>query len=184
MRVGGGSAPLPGRKVLVIPKINKFNADTSSQFFRTPYDFFKDLWLSQQRSVEYRRLTNDFTQRITNLQSIFWTCSAIVGNFSYIYTRLYSITVKNTSILFVFYFARANKLTWKRNDILEKPRSLCCSRNFHPSQNPKSIAVFTGARQWASFCPETGPFTPHYFDIELLSNLRFATRLPPSTLSD
>jgi hypothetical protein len=162
--MGGGSASRPGRNVLVIPKINKFSAATSSEF-QTPYDFFKDLWLSQQRSVEYRRLTNDDMQGITNLPSICRTCSATVENFSYIYTRLYSIMVNNTAVLFVFCFARANKLTWQRNVILQKPRSLCCSRNFHPSQNPKFIAVFTAARQWAPFCSETGPFTPHYFDI-------------------
>jgi hypothetical protein len=48
-----------------------------------------------------------------------------------------------------------------------------------PSQNPKFIVAFTGARQWAPFCSETGQFTPHYFDIELLSHLRFTKWLPP-----
>jgi len=167
----GGSGPRPGRKVVSYPKINKFNVDISSQFFQTPYDFFKHLWLLQQRSEEYRRLTNDVMQCIRNLPSICGTCSTIVGNFSYVYTILYSIMVKNTPILFLFCFARANKLTWP----------LSCSRNFHPSQNPKSIAVFTGV---GHFCSETGQFTPHYFGTELLSHLRFATGLLPSTFSD
>jgi len=70
-------------------------------------------------------------QCVTNLPSICETCGAIVRNFSYVYTRLYSIMVKNGPILFVCCFARADKWIWRSHVILEKLRSLSCSRNFH-----------------------------------------------------
>jgi hypothetical protein len=93
-------------------------------------------------------------QCVTNLASICGTCSAIVRNFSYVYTRLYSIMVKTAPILFVCCFARAEKLTRRSNVILETLRSVSCSRNVHPFTEPEVYCGVNRTPQWAPYFPK------------------------------